>query len=336
MKLLNNISLKEYNTFGIDVKCANLYIVEKISDLPDLNSMQVFKNEFIILGGGSNILFTRDFSGYIILMNNKGIKKIDEDKDSVTLSIAAGENWEDFLKYCISNQYYGVENLAGIPGKVGSSPVQNIGAYGVEVESAIEKVYYYSIEENKFKSLTHKECKFSYRNSIFKNQLKSKAIIVEVIFKLSKKEQFNFSYSALQTAISQLNCPLTLQSIYNLIIQIRDSKLPKVGEIGSAGSFFKNPILSEQDFQKLHNLFPDLISYPQEENKIKLSAGQLIDLCGWKGKRIGDAGVYAKQALVLVNYGQASATDILNLCKQIQLSVFEKFGISLEPEVNFI
>lgn len=336
MKLLNNISLKKYNTFAIDVKCADLYVVERMSDLPDLAAMQVFKNEFLVLGGGANVLFTRDFSGYIVLMENKGIRKIAEDEDSVTLGVAAGEDWREFVKYCVDNLYYGVENLAGIPGKVGSCPVQNIGAYGTEVKSVIDKVYYFDVKEEAFKSLRNEECRFAYRDSVFKNELKSKAVIVEVVFKLSKKPAFNLSYSALKESLEKENVELTLSNLYNLILEIRDAKLPNVDEVGSAGSFFKNPVVPLQQYEQLKSSFPNLVAYPQPDGRMKLAAGQLIDMCGWKGVRQGDAGVYPKQALVLVNYGNASADDILNLCRQIQESVLEKFNVQIEPEVNFI
>lgn len=336
MKLLNDISLKNYNTFSVDVKCADMYVVEKISDLPDLAAMQVFKNEFLVLGGGANVLFTRDFSGYIVLMENKGIKKLMEDDKSVTLSVAAGEDWRNFVKFCVDNLYYGLENLAGIPGKVGSSPVQNIGAYGSEVKSVIEKVYYFDVDSETFKSITNEECNFGYRDSIFKKELKSKAVIVEVVFKLSKVPAFNLSYTAIKEAVEKENMELTLSNLYELVIKIRDSKLPNVDEVGSAGSFFKNPIVSQSQYEKLLADFPNLIAYPYASEQVKLAAGQLIDMCGWKGVRQGDAGVYPKQALVLVNYGNATPDDILNLFRQIQQTVLDKFGVKIEPEVNFI
>lgn len=331
MQIKQNHSLKPYNTFGIDVKCTTLITLEDEQEIFSLIEQGVFTDTFMVLGGGSNVLFTDDFAGTIIQLKNKGIEVVEEDNDEVVLKVAAGEVWGDFVGYCIQNQYYGIENLSAIPGWVGSSPVQNIGAYGVEVKDAIEKVEGVEVATGKLLSFNAETCQFDYRSSIFKTEWKNRIIITHVYFRLKKKEQYNLSYTALKEKLTDKI--LSLESIANAVRDIRDSKLPDVRTIGSAGSFFKNPVIDEKQFLELQVKYPQLIHYPAGEGKVKLAAGQLIDMCGWKGKREGDVGCFPQQALVIVNYGTATGKEVSLFAAKIQASVWQHFGIAIAPEV---
>jgi len=333
MKQYNNISLKSMHTFGIEVKCSQLLLIE---DITEIEACFNVKEPRLILGGGSNILFVRDFEGTVIRLDFKGIEKIEDNGTSVLLKVAAGVDWEELSNYALYYEYYGIENLAGIPGRVGSSPVQNIGAYGVEVKDVIEKVEGFYLDSGKPFTFTNADCAFDYRSSIFKTELHGKCLITYVYFKLSRIPKFTLSYQGLKEELIHRELPTTLRNVTDIILKLRNSKLPNIQEIGSAGSFFKNPIITQEQFKVLQSKFPTLIHYPWHENKVKLAAGQLIDLCGWKGYRSGDAGVYPQQALVIVNYGNASSKEIQNLYQQIQHSVKEKFGIDIEPEVNVL
>lgn len=327
-------SLKNYHTFQIDAQSEEIIEIQDQNQIETLIREGVFQKRFLILGSGSNILFTQDFPGTVIIMNTKGIQKLAENSTYVYLKVAAGEDWDHFTQYCVDNQYYGVENLIGIPGKVGSSPVQNIGAYGVELKDTLFQVHALSLETGKKRIFTNEQCQFGYRDSIFKHALKNQYIITDVIFELSKIRSFHLEYAALKSEIQNMEQPLTLGLLKETILRIRNSKLPDIKEVGSAGSFFKNPIISKSHFEKIKLEYPQLVSYPVNEENVKLAAGQLIDLCGWKGYRNGDAGVYPLQALVLVNYGHANGKEIQELYQKIQRSVLERFGISIEPEVN--
>lgn len=330
------INLKPYNTFHIEAYCTQFYPITDTNQIPELIQQGVFNFPFLILGGGSNVLFTQDFEGTVIRMETKGIQMIAENTSKVYLKVAAGEDWEDLIQYCVDHEYYGVENLTAIPGKVGSSPVQNIGAYGVEVKDTIFQVHAISLENGQKKIFTNEQCHFGYRESIFKKEQKNRWIITDVIFELSKIKHFNFEYAALKNLFVSDSKDLTIKEVREKIVEVRDSKLPNVEIIGSAGSFFKNPVVSLEKFEELHQQYPNLTHFPFEENRVKLAAGQLIDLCGWKGYREGDAGVYPKQALVLVNYGNAKGDDIVQLYKKIQKSVFEQFQVEIVLEVNIV
>lgn len=336
MRITHNASLKPYNTFGIDVTCKHLILAESGFDIQKLFEEKIFDSEYMMMGDGSNLLFTRLFQGSIVKMVTKGIEMVDEDADSVWLKVMAGEKWEDFVRYCIKNQYFGVENLIGIPGLVGSSPVQNIGAYGAEVKDVIEEVHGWQISTRIPFSYKKADCRFSYRSSIFKTELKGDCIITDVVFKLSKKESYNLSYKGLTDELQKENSPLSLQRVADAVIAVRNSKLPDIRRYGCAGSFFKNPIVEKVVFDALILKFPRLISYPAGDGKVKLAAGQLIDLAGMKGVRDGNVGVWPHQALVIVNYGNATGQEVVAFYRKVQKKVLEQFDIQLEPEVNII
>lgn len=337
MNVFSHISLLHYNTFKIAVSAAQLIEIEDVTELSALHEQGVFNQKFLVIGGGSNLLFLNDFDGTILKPCFKGIRKVRENADAVWLAVAAGEVWDDFVNFAIENNYYGVENLMGIPGLVGSSPVQNIGAYGVEVKSVIESVNGFIINELQPFSYSNAQCQFAYRDSIFKHALRGKCIITEVVFRLSKKPQFQLQYAALSDFFKADNQPLTLKSVSEAVIKIRNSKLPDIRFIGCAGSFFKNPIISQKQLAELLQKFPQLTHYQVDSETEKLAAAQLIDMCGLKGFRQGDVAVYEKQPLVLVNYGGASGQEVADFCKNVvQKQVAAKFGITLSPEVNFI
>lgn len=333
MKYYSDFSLKNYNTFGMDVRCRRFVAVEDEVEVPDVISQYLRNEEFYILGGGSNVLFTRDFEGTIVHLQTTGISVVAEDDITVQVAAAAGESWENFVNYCVSHGYYGVENLIGIPGLVGSSPVQNIGAYGAEVKDVIERVEGYYIVDGKHFEMSNGDCHFGYRNSIFKNELKNRCLITKVIFKLSKIEKYNLSYRALSEKLQ--DAELSLKKVADTVSSIRKSKLPDVHELGSAGSFFKNPVVSQATLNALLQRYPDLVHYPADGG-VKLAAGQLIDLCQWKGRREGQVGTYPLQALVIVNYGGATGKDVVDFYTRIQESVYQKFGVKIEPEVNVL
>ena len=333
--VLQPFSLKSFNSFKIDACCDNFICVNKDEEFDYLFENKVFEHDFLVLGGGCNILFTNHFKGTIIHINTKGIKITNETDDFVEIEVKSGENWEDFIGFCVKNRFFGVENLAGIPGKVGSCPVQNIGAYGVEVKEVIKEVHTREIATGKALVFSNEDCKFGYRNSIFKNEKKNKLLITSVVFQLSKIENYNFSYKALKDELETYpNVNLSL--VREKICEIRNRKLPDIEQIGSVGSFFKNPVIFKENFEKLQQNYPQLIHFEENESHIKLAAAQLIELSGWKGYREGDAGVYPEQPLVLVNYGNATGQDIKNLAEKIRNSVLENFEVRLEYEVNIV
>ena len=337
MKISRNVSLKDYNTFAIDVCCDRLVEVEHEEEIPDLfEEDNPFSYEYFVIGDGSNVLFTKYFHGVIIKMLTAGIEKVAENADWVWLKVAAGERWSDFVDYCIENQYYGVENLVGIPGLVGSSPVQNIGAYSVEVKDVIDAVFGWQLSTKLPFILTNSECQFAYRSSIFKTEMKGDCLITSVVFKLSKKERYNITYQGLIEELKKVDAPLSLRRVADAVMAVRNSKLPDVRQYGCAGSFFKNPIVNQKVAEDLRASFPQLVSYPAGLAMVKLAAGQLIDLAGMKGVRDGNVGVWPRQALVIVNYGNATGEEVVAFYQKVQQKVQEKFGILLEPEVNVI
>ncbi len=335
MTILNNISLKEYNTFGVECYAKRFVSIDSFYDLQQLLKTE---KDLFLLSGGSNILLTKDIEKLVVLINIKGISIDRENKNTVHLTVNSGENWHEFVLWCISQDYGGLENLSLIPGNVGTCPIQNIGAYGVEVKDTITKVEAIEIETGKLITFANAECQFGYRNSIFKNDVKGKYIITSVSFELTKtNHQLNTSYGAIEVALQEkkITNP-TIKDVSDAVISIRKSKLPDPKEIGNSGSFFKNPVISTEQFSQLQKEYPAIPSYKISEATTKVPAGWLVEQCGFKGKRFGDAGVHEKQALVLVNYANASGLEIYNLGKSIQQTVFNKFKIDLEIEVNII
>ncbi len=332
-----NISLKPFNTFGIDVEARYFGKFDSINALQVLLK-QKKTQELLLLGGGSNVLFTQDYSGTVLLNCIKGIKKIDEDEKSVWLKVGAGEQWHGFVEYCLEHNYGGVENLSLIPGTVGAAPMQNIGAYGVEVKDTIEEVEALEIATQTMKIFDNAACKFGYRESIFKHTLKNQFIITSVTFRLEKHPNtFYIEYGAIQKILRQKGITqLNIQAISQAVCEIRQSKLPDPAKIGNGGSFFKNPTIYTTQFRKLIQTYPDMPSYYLSPMELKLPAAWLIEQAGWKGKSEGQAGVHHQQALVLVNLGNATGSDILALSKKIQESIFEKYQIRLQPEINIL
>ena len=337
MEFQKNISLKEFNTFGMDVNCSLFYNITSEKEIINiLDSDEYQNNKYLILSGGSNLLFTTDFDGLILKNNIKGVEVVSEDNNHTYLKVGAGENWHDLVLWTIKKGLSGLENMSLIPGNVGTAPIQNIGAYGVEVKDVITKVRGINLEEKKLFTLSNVDCDFRYRDSIFKNKLKDKIIITEVIFKLSRKAQHNTKYGAILEELQNLGLEISTTNISKAVISIRERKLPNPKELGNSGSFFKNPIINNTQFSELQKKFSEIVGYKNSETETKIAAGWLIEQCGWKGYRKGDAGVHKNQALVLVNYGNAKGEEIISLAKEIQQSVKDKFGIKIHPEVNII
>ena len=340
MKVATNFPLKEHNTFGMDVTCAHFVQIDSADEIPKMADL--FDTPHYILGGGSNTLFTGHFNGTILHPVFGGIEVTSQStptsdgtpSSSVLLRVAAGEPWENLTNYCREHNLYGLENLTGIPGLVGSAPVQNIGAYGVEVKDCIEKVEGYYTDTMQPFSLTSDDCCFGYRDSVFKHELKGRCFITHVWFRLSSQPHFTLTYKALAQAMEGREP--TLDSVAETVLAIRNSKLPDITQIGCAGSFVKNPVVDQAQHATLLNRFPDLVSYPAGDGRMKLSAGQLIEKAGWKGRREGDAGIYPKQALVIVNYGNAKPEEICNVYRQVIADVKDLFQVTLTPEVNII
>lgn len=337
-KTKKNFSLKPYNTFGIAVN-ANHFIeinnaIELVSILKDKQYKALPK---LILGGGSNVLFTSDYSGLVIKNSILGIETIAEDDDSVVLKVGAGEIWHQLVVYAVDKCYGGIENLSLIPGTVGAAPMQNIGAYGVEMKDVFESLEALNRETLEIETFGLNACQFGYRQSVFKNKLRDKYIITSVSLKLSKHPILNTSYGAIEETLTSkgVTAP-SIKEVSEAVIEIRQSKLPDPTKIGNAGSFFKNPTIGAIDYEGLKAEFPEIPGYELPNNEVKVPAGWLIQSCGWKGKTIGEIGVHKNQALVLVNYGNGKGQDLKNLAVEIQQSVSKKFGIELEMEVNVV
>jgi UDP-N-acetylmuramate dehydrogenase len=336
MIIKENISLLSYNTFGIDAKADYFIEYSSVEELQTALQSEIVKsNRLLHIGGGSNLLFMKDFKGVILHSAINFIKKVSEDADAVMLEAGAVVNWDDFVAYTVENGWGGVENLSLIPGEVGASAVQNIGAYGVEVQDVITEVNAVEIETGELKIFSVEDCQYGYRESIFKKELKGKYIITSVVFKLQKQPEFKLNYQHLEDEVLK-NGDINLQNIRQTIIAVRESKLPDPKIFGNAGSFFMNPVISKAHFNELLAQYPQMPHYFVSETEEKVPAGWLIDQCGWKGKQIGNAGVHDKQALVLVNKGGATGVEIVYLAEQIQASVKTKFGIELRAEVNYI
>ena len=334
MKMLENISLKPYNTFHIETAARYFSI---LNDADSLQELPLGNQPLLVLGGGSNMLLTRNFDGLVLKNEIMGIELVHEDPEFIYVSAGAGENWHGFVKHCISKGWGGLENLSLIPGSVGASPMQNIGAYGVELEDVFWSLEAWHIQEKRIHTFTKSDCAFGYRESVFKKSLKGKYIILKVTYRLHKNPVFHTSYGAITQELERMGVTeYSVSAISEAVIRIRTSKLPDPAIIGNAGSFFKNPVVSHDTYEQLKVSFPSIVAFPQLDQSVKLAAGWLIEQCGWKGYRSGDAGCHASQALVLVNYGNATGKEIYDLSEMIFQSVKARFGISLEREVNII
>jgi len=337
MQIKTHFSLKSFNTFGIDVYAKEFSVIQSHQDLLDLIAQRdLTKEKFLMLGGGSNILFTKDFVGLLLKNEISGIEVINEDAQQVWIKVGAGVVWHEFVMHCIERGWGGLENLSLIPGTVGASPIQNIGAYGVEVKDLIVEVEGVDLVQKNTRTIKSQECEFAYRSSVFKTSLKNTFLITAVVFRLDKQPKLHVEYGAIKGQLSKMKIDHpTIKDVSNAVISIRQSKLPDPNIIGNAGSFFKNPVVSARKLNELKAIFPGIVSFPFG-NEIKLAAGWLIEQAGWKGYREGNVGCHEKQALVLVNHGNASGAEVLDLAQKIQQSVYTKFGVELEMEVNVI
>ncbi len=342
MTILENISLKPFCSFGIEARARYFASFANRDELQAILSRST-AGAVYILGGGSNLLFTRDFDGLVLKNEIIGIEELHEDNEYVYIRAGAGQNWHQFVLYCIERNWAGLENLSLIPGNVGASPMQNIGAYGVELEDIFWDLEAWHIKDRKLVTFTRNDCGFGYRDSVFKQKFKDQFVILNVTYQLRKKPRFNTSYGAIEQELEKMGVKeLSIKSISDAVIRIRSSKLPDPKLTGNAGSFFKNPSVSAEKFDQLRMHFPGIVAYPNADGSFKLAAGWLIEQTGpipgvsWKGFRRGDAGCHDKQALVLVNYGQATGMEIFNLSEEIILSVRLKYGVDLEREVNII
>ena len=335
MQIQSDFSLKNYNTFGIEAKAKQFVSVSSIAELKEI---LVQNNPIFILGGGSNMLLTQDIQKLVLHVNLKGIEIVETNEDFAIVKAQAGENWHEFVLYCIEQNLGGIENLSLIPGNVGTTPIQNIGAYGVEIKDTMLSCEALNLKTLEIETFTNADCQFEYRESIFKKELKNQYIITSVSFKLStKNHKVSTTYGVIGTELQKNNIENpTLKDISNAVIAIRQSKLPDPKELGNSGSFFKNPIISKEAYEKAKALHPEMPHYVVSETEVKVPAGWLIEQAGFKGKRFGDAGVHKNQALVLVNYGAATGAEIVALSKNIQKTILEKFGIAIEAEVNII
>lgn len=338
LEVQKNISLKKYNTFGLEINSAQFIEINCKSDFEEFFKI---KNQLLtpilFIGGGSNLLFTKDFEGCVIKINVKGVELLKQDENSFFVKAQAGEDWDEFVDFCVSKNWCGLENLSLIPGTVGASVVQNIGAYGAEAVDFAHIVEVFNIQNGNFEELDIKKCGLGYRESNFKSIWKDQYVVSSVVYKLKKQNDLNLTYSSLLSELKLRGCDSpNLKEIRDVVIEIRRSKLPEPKDLGNAGSFFKNPIVDSAKFADLLKTFPTIVNYPLEDSKYKLAAGWLIDQCGLKGFKHKGAAVHDKQALVLVNCGSAEPSDIVELSKIVQREVFAKFGVELEPEVRFV
>jgi UDP-N-acetylmuramate dehydrogenase len=337
LQIQENVSLKNFNTFGVEANARYFVEINHKDDLTELfMDPQWPQMETLVLGGGSNMLFLNNFDGLVIRMNIRGIEHRIS-KDNVFVEAGAGEVWNDLVNYCVIRNYAGLENLSLIPGSVGASPIQNIGAYGVEIKDVLISCCAFEIATRTFKTFTNAECHFDYRESVFKNELKGKYIIVSAKFHLSLLPHFNLKYGAIEQELANrcITAP-TIKNVSEVVAHIRVSKLPDPSTIGNAGSFFKNPIISAGEFAPVLAKFPDIVHYPAGDGFIKLAAGWLIEQCGWKGKIAGNTGTWKNQSLVLVNHGGATGQEVYTFSSEIIDSVYAKFGVLLQREVNII
>lgn len=339
MSIQHHVDLFPYNTFGIHHSAKYFTEIQSVEEAKALFTSDLFKsNQHLFLGGGSNILFTKDFDGVVIKVAIDGKEIIREDEHTVTLKVGGGENWHEVVRYCVDKNWGGIENLSLIPGTVGAAPIQNIGAYGVEIEKNIFEVETIEISTGKTKTYMHDECLFGYRESVFKTKLKDQFLISSITLTLTKKNHLlNINYGAIADTLQQNGIKnISIRDVSDVVIQIRSSKLPDPKKVGNAGSFFKNPSIQKDLHDFLKNKYKSMPSFPSLNGLVKIPAAWLIEQCGWKGKKINNIGVHQHQALVLVNYGGGSGEEIWNLAMLIQASVNEKFGIILQPEVNVL
>ncbi|MDF9799532.1 UDP-N-acetylmuramate dehydrogenase [Catalinimonas alkaloidigena] len=343
MTIQENISLRPYNTFGIDAIARFFVEINSVDDLKELISKELYwEKEVFILGGGSNVLLTQNFNGLVVKMNIPGIEVVEENENFVWVRAGAGENWHMFVLHCIARGYGGVENLSLIPGTLGAAPMQNIGAYGVEIQDVFECLEAVNLSDGKVKQFSHEECQFGYRESVFKHSLKGKYIITHVTLRLSKQPEVNTTYGAIEETLKEMRAQkgyearTPIEEVSEAVIRIRKSKLPDPLKIGNAGSFFKNPVIEASKFESLQQAYPHVPGYQLPDKKVKVPAGWLIEQCGWKGKKVGNTGVHSQQALVLINHGGAQGNEVRALAMEIKDSVWEKFDIEISPEVNII
>jgi UDP-N-acetylmuramate dehydrogenase len=337
MQVFKNTSLKAFNTFGVDAKANEFVAFSSVAQLEHIAKQHLsLATPYLILGAGSNILFTQDYNGLILKNEILGIEVIEENDDYVFVKAGAGVNWHQFVLHCIEQDWGGLENLSLIPGTVGAAPVQNIGAYGVELKDIFHSLHAFDVMQHQLIEFSNADCAFGYRNSVFKQLHKGAMVICDVVFKLTKKHVVKIGYGAIKDKLASHGIlEPTIRDVSNAVIAIRSSKLPDPNEIGNAGSFFKNPVVDKSFFEHLHKCYPDVVAYPSGSD-MKLAAGWLIEQAGWKGFHEGSVGCYDKQALVLVNFGGATGAEILALAKKIQASVKGKFDVELEMEVNIV
>lgn len=334
-----NVDLFPYNTFGIHALARYMVTVASVDEVREAFGSTRFHDQLrLILGGGSNVLLTQDFPGLVIRNGLKGISVVEEDDDHIQLKVASGENWHAFVMYCVDRNFGGIENLSLIPGTVGAAPMQNIGAYGVEIKNVINSVEGINIETGSTRIFDREACAFGYRESVFKHQLRGKYFISSITLTLTKRNhQLNVSYGAIRDVLKERGIgEVTIQAVSEAVIAIRQRKLPDPSKIGNAGSFFKNPVIDAASFVELKRRYPEIPSYQEANDRIKIPAAWLIEQCGWKGKTLGNIGVHKNQALVLVNYGNGDGKKIWQLALDIQSSVRERFDIALQPEVNVV
>lgn len=337
MKIQKDYPLLPHNTFGMDVKASLFMEYSSVEELKTLLAQQTWvSGEWLHIGGGSNLLFTKDYPGTILHSAIKGFEVTCENDEEVIVRAGAGEVWDDFVAYTVSQGWYGAENLSLIPGEVGASAVQNIGAYGMEAKDLIVNVETVEVATGKERIFENSECQYAYRESIFKHALKGQYIVTHVSYRLGKTPVYHLDYGNIRTELDKHGCQLTLQHVRNTIIDIRNAKLPDPQVQGNAGSFFMNPIVPRAQFEALLKDYPSMPHYILDNDRVKIPAAWMIDQCGWKGKQLGRAGVHSKQALVLINCGGATGQEVIALSEEIQQSVFQKFGIRIFPEVNFI
>lgn len=337
MKIQKDYPLLPHNTFGMDVKASLFMEYSSVEELKTLLAQQAWvPGEWLHIGEGSNLLFTKDYPGTILHSAIKGFEVISENDEEVIVRAGAGEVWDDFVAYTVSQGWYGAENLSLIPGEVGASAVQNIGAYGMEAKDLIVNVETVEVATGKERIFENSECQYAYRESIFKHALKGQYIVTHVSYRLGKIPVYHLDYGNIRTELEKQGCQLTLQHVRNTIIDIRNAKLPDPQVQGNAGSFFMNPIVPRAQFEALLKDYPSMPHYILDNDRVKIPAAWMIDQCGWKGKQLGRAGVHSKQALVLINCGGATGQEVIALSEEIQQSVFQKFGIRIFPEVNFI
>lgn len=337
MKVNYDYSLLPHNTFGMDVRAACFIEYDSETELRHLLlSEKCLPGKWLHIGRGSNLLFTKNYEGTVLHSGIKGYDLLSDGDDSVEIRVGAGEKWDDFVRYAVANEWYGAENLSLIPGEVGASAVQNIGAYGVEVKDLIVAVEAMDVTNGELRRFTNEKCRYAYRDSIFKNELKGQYIVTHVTYRLSKVPVYHLDYGNIRAELEREACALTLENIRRVIVRIRKEKLPDPKEKGNAGSFFMNPYLYKEQFKHLQNMCPDIPYYPVVDNKVKVPAAWLIERCGWKGRSVGHVSVCDKQALIIVNEGNATGDEVVRLADAIIASVHETFGITLVPEVNYI